>query len=282
MVNLLTSNEFIEIRNYIEKKCGIVLNEQNAHLLENRLVSIFKLSHVKNLHELYVKLCLLKDLETFNHVIEAIAVNETFWFRDKSLWEMMESFILPEMIDKLQSGETQKIKIWSAACSYGQEPYSVAMYIDNYLKTNAIEGISLSHFDIIATDISQKALKIAEKGQYDSVAISRGLDEGYKNKYFLNLGKTWNVSEDIKMAVNFQPFNLIEDSYHYFQYDLVLCRNVLIYFSKNTKYEVYKKIASSLKSEGILLIGSSELLEEDQEKFSRESNEKSVYFKKKN
>lgn len=283
MDDLLTSNEFVEIGNYIEKKCGIVLNAQNIHLFESRLASMFKLSHVKNLQELYVKLCIRKDLETFNHVIEAITVNETFWFRDKSLWGMMESFILPEMIAKLQKGETQKIKIWSAACSYGQEPYSLAMYIDHYLKRCGIEDVSLSHFDIIATDISREALKIAKKGQYDSVAISRGLDDVYKKKYFHNSGRTWHVLEPIKIAVDFSPFNLIEDSYHYhyFQYDLVLCRNVLIYFSKNTKYEVYKNIALSLKNEGILLIGSSELIEEDQEKFSRECNENGVYFKKK-
>lgn len=283
MVDLLTSNEFVEIGNYIEKKCGIVLDQQNVHLLESRLASIFKLTHVKNLHELYVKLCIYKDLETFNHVIEAITVNETFWFRDQSLWGMMESFILPEMIAKLEKGETQKINIWSAACASGQEPYSVAMYIDHYLKRHGIETVSLSHFDIIATDISMEALKIAEKGQYDSVAISRGLDEVYKDKYFRNSGKTWHVLEPIKIAVDFKPFNLIEDSYHYhyLQYDLVLCRNVLIYFSKNTKHKVYKNIASSLKNEGILLIGSSELIEEDQEKFSRECNENGVYFKKK-
>lgn len=281
MADLILTNEFIEIGRFIEQKCGIVLNNQNVHLLESRLSSLYKLCHVKTLQELYVKLCIYKDLDTFNHVVETITVNETFWFRDKSLWEMMDRFILPEMNAKLQDGSAQKIKIWSAACSYGQEPYSVAMYIDHYLKLKGIKDISLNHFDILATDISVKALKIAQKGQYDSVAISRGLDDVYKRNYFSDFGKTWHISEQIKSAVDFSPFNLIEDAYHTQQYDLILCRNVLIYFSKDTKHKVYNNIASSLKNEGILLIGSSELLEEDQDKFSRECTENGVYFKKK-
>jgi len=279
--NITTSKAFVGIGNYIEEKCGIVLNDQNAHLLECRLGSIFNMSQVKNLDELYVKLCVLKNAETLNHVIEAITTNETFWFRDKALWTMLENNFLPEMIKAIKSGDCQKIKIWSSACSFGQEPYSIAMCIDNYLIQQKVDTVGLSDFEIIATDISMTALTIAKRGQYDSVAIARGLDEVYKQKYFHHEGKTWHIADHIRQAVDFRPFNLIEDAYRFEQYDLILCRNVLIYFSRNTKNDIYKRMAYALKSEGALLIGSSELLEDDQAFFSRECVENSVYFKKK-
>lgn len=281
MDNRMMSNAFVGISAYIEEKCGIVLNDQNAHLLESRLSMLFDVLHVKNLEELYVLLCIKRDLNGLNYVIEAITTNETFWFRDKGLWAMLEDTLLPEWIRKLQSGDSQKIRIWSAACSYGQEPYSIVMCIDQYLKRHRIEGVTLSDFSILASDISKTALKIAQVGKYDSVAISRGLEDRYKENYFQHEGKTWHLQDAIIKAVEFKVFNLLEEDYGTNLYDLILCRNVLIYFSKHNKQSVYKKIACSLKKEGILLIGSSELLEDEQSCFSRESDSHSVFFKKK-
>jgi chemotaxis protein methyltransferase CheR len=275
------SSAFVAISQFIEEKCGIVLHDQNAHLLESRLGMLFDVLHVKNLEELYVLLCIKKDIKGLNYVIEAITTNETFWFRDKGLWAMLEGTLLPEWIHKLQSRARQKIRIWSAACSYGQEPYSIVMCIDQYLKRHNVDGVALSDFEIVASDISMTALKIAQLGKYDSVAISRGLDEKYKESYFRHEGKTWHLHEAIISAVQFRTFNLLEEEYGSNLYDMVLCRNVLIYFSKTNRQAVYKKISLSLINDGILLIGSSELLEEDQPCFSRESDSQSVFFKKK-
>lgn len=281
MVTQSDSKAFGDICRFIEEKCGIVLNEQNAHLLESRMTNIQNATLVKTLEELQYKLCVLRDDATLRIVIEAITTNETFWFRDKALWVMLEQLFLTDWLNKLQKDKSRKIKIWSAACSYGQEPYSVAMCIMNYLKRHPLSEAQLSDFEIIATDISYGALNIATQGKYDAISMSRGLQESDKEAYFTQEGEMWRLKDSIKAAVSFQQFNLVEDPYRSDAYDLVLFRNVLIYFSENNKKEIYKKIAQSLKVDGSLCIGSSELMEDSQHLFSREQFLEGVYFKKK-
>ena len=272
----------LDIQRRIEEESGIVLNEHNGHLLESKLAPILKACELKNLHELHYKLCVLKDPKITDYVIESMVTNETFWFRDKGVWQIMDGFALPQYIHKLKTGERNSIKIWSAACSYGQEPYSIAMYIDQYLKANAIEAIKLSHFEILATDISHAALQKAKHARYDSIAIERGLDEAYRHRYFRQEGKLWQLEPEIRHAIHFQQFNLISEAYRSEQFDMILCRNVLIYFSEDNKKAIYKKLASALKPDGILLIGSSELIEDSEQNFKREQYQNDVYFKKNN
>lgn len=281
MDNLTTSKEFVGIRLLIEEKSGIVLNEMNAHLLENRLKSILNSSMAKSIEELYFKLCVKKDPEITCNVIDAITTNETFWFRDKALWVMMDELFLPSCIDKLRRGERSRIRIWSAACSYGQEPYSIAMCIISYLKNNGIGDVSIRDFEILATDISHTALKTAKNGKYDTISISRGLDENYKHLFFKREGDVWKLDDDIRNEISFQHFNLIEGPYRHDTFDIILCRNVLIYFSELNKKQIYSEMALSLKSEGVLIVGSSELLDDGGHYFTREQYENGVYFKKK-
>lgn len=265
---------------FIEAKIGIVLNSYNRHLLENRMAGILKDTRVGNVEELYVQLCVNKDPKIINYVINAVTVNETFWFRDKALWFMFEDLFLPRFVDQIKKGEKDKIKIWSAACSYGQEPYSLAMCIDYYLKKNSIVDVNRSHFQILATDISSNALEVAESAKYDNVSIGRGLNEQLKGQYFRHNENMWCLNNEIKDAVQFRKFNLVEDIYSLDQFDMILCRNVLIYFSEENKKEIYNNLAQSLKGDGVLFIGSSELLEDNGEQFSREMHTDGVYFKK--
>lgn len=281
MDNITASKEFVGIRQLIEEKSGIVLNDQNAHLLENRLASILNTFMLNNLEELYFKLCVEKDPEITHHVIEAITTNETFWFRDKALWVMMEDLLLPHYVDTLRNNESKKIRIWSAACSYGQEPYSIAMCIAGYLQNHAIEDVDISSFEILATDISNSALNTAKSAQYDTISISRGLEDSYKQLHFKREGNGWKLNDAIRKEISFQHFNLIDGSYTRDMFDLILCRNVLIYFSESNKKQIYRKMAQALKSDGVLLIGSSELLDDDNQHFSREQYLNGIYYKKK-
>lgn len=280
MTNTMDTTAILDIQRRIEEESGIVLNEQNGHLLESKLVPILKTCELKSLHELHYKLCVLKDPQITTFIIESIVTNETFWFRDKALWKIMNGFALPQFIQKLKTGERNSIKIWSAACSYGQEPYSVAMCIDQFLKANADETIKLSHFEILATDISHAALQTAKHARYDSIAIERGLDEAYKHKYFRQEGKLWQLEPEIRHAIHFQQFNLVGSAYKVEQFDMILCRNVLIYFSEDNKKNIYKKLADALKPDGILLVGSSELIEDSGQNFKRDHFQNDVYFKK--
>lgn len=280
MDSIASSREFIGIREYIEEISGIVLNEQNAHLLESKLQQLFSKSLFKNIEDLYFHLCIKKDIYTAQLIIESITTNETFWFRDQALWALFDEVFLPECIKKLSEGEGKSIKIWSAACSSGQEPYSVAMTIENFLSKNRISAFTLENFEILATDISIPVLDVAKLGRYDSVAMSRGLLESDKTKYFIQVEKNYEIIESIRKSVTFKQTNLIESSFGYNEFDIVLFRNVLIYFSEINKKEIYRKIAQSLKKDGKLCVGSSELIDNEAQTFRRMQYNNSVYFTK--
>lgn len=277
----MDSREYSDIKKYIENKWGIVFNEHNRHLLESHIVKILKNLKLHHIEELYVKLCIHLDVETHQQVIDAITTNETFWFRDKALWDLLEKQFIPDYIERLRSNKVDKIRIWSAACSYGQEPYSIAMTISRYLDHHRIEGVSLNDFEIIATDISSVALSIAQKGEYDSVSVSRGLTETDRNLFFEKQQEMWKLTDTIRKGVQFRTMNLMDPSYQEGVYDLILFRNVMIYFSETIKSQMYIKIASALKNEGVLFIGSSELMEDERHIFERQQKLEGIYYTKK-
>ena len=281
MKNLMALMEFEKIQNFIQETCGIEFDDQKSGLLERKLNWIIKNTPNTTLEELYFKICLRKDTELIQSLIENIAVNETFWFRDAAPWLILEKILIPEYINEFRAKKRYRVRIWSAACSYGQESYSIAMCIDNYLKKHDITDIRLSDFEIVATDISKNALEIARQGKYDSISMSRGIDESYKQKYFVCEDRSWKISDEIIRAIDFRHFNLISDSMNYDEFDLVYCRNVMIYFSEKNKREIYNKIYKSMKTKGTLFIGSAEILDDYSQFFSMEQNEIGVYFTKK-
>jgi len=273
--------EFQEIKQYIEEKSGIMFNEYNVHLLESQLTKMLKKLKMHRIEELHIKLCIYRDVETLQHLIDAITTNETFWFRDKALWDMLEQRFIPRLIEKRREHPTRKIRIWSAACSYGQEPYSMAMCIVKYLKQRNITDITLYDFDILATDISSSALAIARSGLYDSISVSRGLSDIDKHLFFTPLGDQWQLKEEIRQAVTLQQFNLLESDYRFEPFDVILFKNVMIYFSETMKKELYLKISKVLDHQGVLFIGSSELLDDNRQLFVREQYLDGIYFVKK-
>ena len=275
------SKEFIMIQEFIEGKCGIKLGEEKAYLLESKLTSLLVESGASNFEDLYLKICTTSDSALIESVIEAVTINETFWFRDKTPWYVIEEILLPVLIAKLRNGEGDRVRIWSAACSYGQEPYSVAMCIDNYLKRMGAIDVSPVAFEILATDISSDVLHMAQSGNFDNISISRGLEEEYKSKYFRNEGRIWRLDEEIKKRVCFKQFNLIKSNFTYGLYDIIFCRNVLIYFSERYKKEVMDGITASLKPGGVLFIGSSELFEDYGRCYTMEQYRNGIYYRKK-
>jgi chemotaxis protein methyltransferase CheR len=269
------------IQKLIEDKCGIVLGQEKAFLLESKLSKMLAESAYSSFDDLYRKICYWNDSEIINIVIEAVTIKETFWFRDKTPWQILEEMLLPTYIEELRDGKRDKVRIWSAACSYGQEPYSVAMCIDNYLEREGVTDIKLSNFEILATDISQIALQTAQAGTFDNISMQRGLEDHFKYKYFQNEGRVWKINDRIKEAIQFKQFNLINEFFCFENYDLIFFRNVLMYFSERLKQEMLNKINKSLDHQGILFIGSSEILNDYDLCFSMEHHKTGVYFKAK-
>lgn len=269
------------IQKFIEEKCGIILGEDKAYLLESKLAGFLMESEASSFEELYLKICTTNDSALIDSVIDAVTINETFWFRDKTPWYIIEDMLLPQLIAQLRNGERDKVRIWSAACSYGQEPYSIAMCIDNCLNSTSSVDVNPEAFEILATDISSDVISMAETGSFDNISISRGLEEEYKSRYFTSHGRVWRLNEEIKSRVRFQQLNLIASSFPYGQFDIIFCRNVLIYFSEKYKKQVMKNITAALKPGGVLFMGSSELFEDFSCFYTMEQYRNGIYYKKK-
>jgi chemotaxis protein methyltransferase CheR len=267
------------MQNYILDQCGIKIGEEKIYLIESRLSRLLIESGCSSFDEFYCMVSKQKDRELSEKIIDAITTNETMWFRDKSPWNVIEDVLLPFFIEELRLKKRSSVKIWSAACSTGQEPYSTAICIDRYLSRQGVHDVFPSSFEIFATDISNTVLEIARMGKYDGISITRGLDSSYRDMYFHNKGRVWNLSENIRDKVQFKKFNLQDSFISLGKFDIIFCRNVMIYFCRSLQNEVLEKIASALNPGGILFLGSSEIFPEYKNYFELVQHKSGVYYR---
>ena len=279
----INEREFVLFRDYIAKISGIVIPPERAYLVETRLSKLMLDAGVESFGKFYDYITAGNDPGISQKIIDAVTINETMWFRDAMPWQVLERITLPALVGELISGRKSKIRIWCAAVSTGQEAYSAAMCIDDYLTKNNIEGVDLSHFDIFATDISSRVLEAAKNGRYDKISIMRGLNEYYRGKYFTSAanGASWDIDPRIKDAVRFMRFNL-QDSYRSFgTFDIIFCRYVLIYFSEELNKEIAVKLNGSLADGGLLFTGNYVLYDLFSNDFDTKPYNNSTYFSKK-
>ena len=253
----LNQEDFQFISGMVRQECGIVLEEGKQYLITSRLAGIMR----EHAMEDFTTLCkqlksnpnrLLKD-----KVVDAMTTNETLWFRDQSPYMTLLEEVLPRLVEELKSGKRRKIRIWSAACSTGQEPYSIAMCVKQILDKKGFKPMAGS-IEIVGTDISDSALQIAKMGRYNQLAMSRGMLPGFKESYFTQQGSVWAINPEIKAMVSFQKYNLQDSFKPLGQFDIVFLRNVAIYFSAEFRTDLFKKINNLLNPEGLLFVGSSE------------------------
>lgn len=275
----LSPAEFAIFQEYIKEQCGIDFNEDKAYLIESRLSKFLISFGLSSFEELYRMLNSQKDAGLAEQVIDAITTNETLWFRDKTPWVILEEVLLPAYIDEIRSGRRSKVKIWSAACSSGQEPYSIAMCIDSYLRRWRVQDVTLAHFEIIATDISATVLKLARMGKYDAISMARGLENKYRDAYFYQEGRVWKLNDLVKNAVVFRRFNLQNSFLGLGEFDAVFCRYVTIYFSEQFKKAVFAKIAGVLAKDGVLFIGNSEIYFDYQDNYEMSQYKGGSFFR---
>lgn len=249
--------DYNAFRVFLEEACGILLGENKAYLVNSRLKPVLQKYEIKNLNELVSKLNSSLNRNLKDDVVDAMTTNETLWFRDNHPFNLLSSKIFPELCSKPSSAP---IKIWSAACSTGQEPYSIAITANEFQEANP--GKLKSGVSITATDISQTVLNSAQNGVYEMLALGRGMSEERLNKCFdkQKVG-SWQIKPHFKRMINFQLLNLME-SYQKIGtgFDIIFCRNVLIYFSSELKKQLLIKMHQSLKPGGYLLLGASESL----------------------
>lgn len=280
MPELTTEDEYKLISDYIADLSGIVIPPEKYYLIETRLSKIMLDYGVDTFDEFYKKAILSGDPNIAQRVINAITVNETLWFRDAVLWKFFERDVLPGLIEKLISGEKSKIRIWSAAASTGQEAYSIAMCIDNYLQRNNIKDIKLSDFEIVATDISTRVLDIAKSGKYDKISMTRGISEHYKAAYFKSNGLAWFLDPEIISAVSFHNFNLKNSYLGFGCFDIIFCRYVLIYFPEVLKLDIVDRMYQSLSESGVLFTGNYVIYDMLNNKFDVNNYDNLTYYTK--
>jgi len=277
----ISTEEFNLLRNFILKHSEIEVKPEKTYLIESRLSRMMVELGASNFKEFYNNAQKDTSGKLRERIIDAMTTNETFWFRDAKPWALMRETIFPAIIEAARSRPGGKIRIWSAACSTGQEPYSLAMVIDDVLSSGRYPGVRLEQFEIVATDISPSVLFLANSGRYNQLAMSRGLPEAYKNKYFTQQGKIWVVNPTLKTRITFKKFNLQEHPSALGKFDYVLCRNVAIYFTDQFKRELFRRIHGILNPPGFFLLGSSESLVGYSTEFEMVEAQGAIYYKKK-
>ncbi|MFP4257415.1 MAG: CheR family methyltransferase [Desulfovermiculus sp.] len=254
----ITSQEFKTLARYIYSIAGIYLDDSKGYLIESRLNPLLVAFQLSSFSELYYRAKSDASGELEKHIIDAISTNETFFFRDTAPFDLLKFKILPELIDAKKvhkpAGKTP-ISIWSAACSTGQEVYSIAMSLIEVLPNNSTYEIS-----IFGSDISQQAITQASYGQYNKLEVSRGLPPDYLQKYFQASDGGWRVKDFIRSMASFKVMNLMHPFGAIGPFDIVFCRNVAIYFSLADKKKLFARIARTMRPNGYLIIGGSETL----------------------
>jgi chemotaxis protein methyltransferase CheR len=279
MSNSITESEFKLIRDYVEENCGIALGDEKAYLIETRLTKLMVENGCEDFGQFYQLIKKTGGAALRDKIVDAMTTNETLWFRDGHPYTILKEKILPDLLKQVQQGKKKPIRIWSAASSTGQEPYSIAITIKEFCKTQAT--LSAEDFEIVATDISPSALFLAHAARYDQIAVSRGLDEGIRDKYFRKNGRVWVLDDSIKKMVTFKKFNLQEAPLSLGSFDVVFLRYVAIYFSNELKMKIFENLARALaQNKGYFIIGAIESLRGLTDSFEMFSHAGGSYYKR--
>ncbi len=272
-------DEYEDFRRYLEEVCGILLGENKHYLVQSRLSRLVSASGMASLGDLVTRLRREAAGSALREqVIEAMTTNETFWFRDNYPFSVLTQQVLPE----LQQRKQRNVAIWSAACSTGQEPYSISITLQEFL--SRAPG-AFSDMRITATDISPSVLAEAKQGYYDAMALARGLPADIKQRYFKrdtgHWEERWQVREDVRNRVRFLQNNLLASYAVLGRFDVIFCRNVLIYFSTESKVDILKRMAACLNPGGYLFLGASEAISQYSDDFHMLRCKPGVVYQKK-
>ncbi len=253
--NSISSRDYDSFRTFLEEACGIVLGDNKHYLVSSRLSRLMREFELKSVGDLIERMKREPRSGLRERIVDAMTTNETFWFRDNHPYELLKNYVYPELAKKRPA----QIKIWSAACSSGQEPYSISIITQEYMMTRP--GSLSNNVQIVGTDISPTMLDLSRAATYDSLALSRGLSPERKSRFFKDVGNgAWQVNDDIRARVRFAEINLMNSYASLGKFDIIFCRNVLIYFSAELKIDILRRLSQSLNPGGFLFLGSTETL----------------------
>lgn len=247
----MTEADFTFLRLLLQQRSGLSLTADKHYLAESRLGILCRRRDIADITTLVSRLRLGRDRALENAVVDAMTTNETLFFRDRTPFDLFRDVILPERLTA--NAATRSLRIWCAAVSSGQEAYSLAMLLDE-----AAGRLAGWKIEIVGTDISAEILEKARSGLYSQFEIQRGLPIQMLLKHFEQRGDKWQVSQQLRRMVEFRPHNLLERNDHFGRFDVIFCRNVLIYFDVATKAKVLELLAPRLVPDGTLVLGAAE------------------------
>lgn len=266
----MTPIDYDYLRVFLKARSGLVLNNEKQYLIESRLMPVAKKAGLQSISQLVIKLREPGSSALQEQVVDAMTTNESFFFRDKVPFEHFNQTMLPEML-KARASE-RRIRIWCAAASTGQEPYTLAMCLkDNEAK------LAGWRVEIIGTDISNEVLEKARAGVYSQFEVQRGLPINHLLKYFKQNGDIWQITPDMRAMVQYKKLNLLESFSMLGQFDIVFCRNVLIYFDNETKIDILNRIRKQMPDDGFLVLGAAETVVGLTEAFKPVQDKRGLY-----
>lgn len=240
----------LRVIDFISRAAGIVLTIEKTYFIEARLSPVLREENIASIDDLMQR-AERGDRRLAQRVIDALTTNETFFFRDKAPFDHFRNIIIPELVSRRPVGKT--IRIWCAASSSGQEPFSLVMLVDEMRQLLGGRNV-----EIHASDISETILNKAKSGIFNQFEVQRGLPTKLLLQYFEKVGDNWKISPDVVRRVNFFKFNLLDEPRALGQFDIIFCRNVLIYFDRATRTKIFDKLADRLAPDGFLLLGGAE------------------------
>ena len=262
--------DFDLYKDLLKEKSGLVITPDKSYLLDSRLSPVAKKWGFSSLDAMSMTLRGVPDKALVTDIIEAMTTNETSFFRDAKPFELFKDPVL-SYLTKARASK-KNIRIWCAASSSGQEPYTLAMTLkEEAAKLNGFK------FDMTATDISHDILALAREGVYSQFEVQRGLPIMLLMKYFTQVGEKWQVKEELRKMIKFQYFNLLDSMTGLGKFDIIFCRNVLIYFDEKTKGQVLAKMAAQLEPDGFLFLGGAETVLGISESFKPVPDKRGLY-----
>ena len=246
----MTPLDYEYLRKLLKERSGLDLSSDKQYLVESRLLPLARRSNLAGIPELVQKMKGGAEALT-SEVVEAMTTNETFFFRDKIPFDHLKDAVLPALAQARAA--RRSLRIWCAASSTGQEPYSIAMLLKEM--TALFAGWRI---EIVATDLSQAVLEKSKAGLFSQFEVQRGLPIQLLLKYFKQQGELWQLNADIRSMVQFRQLNLLQDFSHLGTFDVIFCRNVLIYFDQDTKINIFNRLARLMEADGFLVLGAAE------------------------
>ena len=246
----MTPQEYEYLCNILKERSGLLLAADKQYLIESRLLPLARRAGMPGIGELVQKMKGGADALIVD-VVEAMTTNETFFFRDKIPFDNFKDTVIPDLIKARASRKS--LRIWCAAASTGQEPYSLAMLLKEM--GSALTGWRV---EIVATDLSQEVLEKSKSGMYSQFEVQRGLPIQLLVKYFDQVGEFWQLKPEVRSMVQYRQLNLLKDFSHLGKFDVIFCRNVLIYFDQATKIDVFNRLLKANESDGCLFLGAAE------------------------